>query len=74
LGAVFQQAEVSSRPNELPGELWEADGYRGFVQYFDLSKPIKLTEVSHDEGIGILKTLSESGTPLERGEILPLQG
>ncbi len=35
---------------------------------------MKLTTKYVGLGIGILKTLSESGTLVERGEILPLQG
>lgn len=45
LGRVTRSPSLSPRPDELPGELWGADGHRADIEYFELEQPINLNEL-----------------------------
>ena len=45
LGVVTETPVEAKRPQELPGELWNSDGYLARVAYFELEKPIDLNEI-----------------------------
>lgn len=46
LGRATARPTDSARPDELPGELWGADGHRADIKYFELAEPIGLEELA----------------------------
>lgn len=46
LGRAIAPATNSPRPDELPGDLWGADGHRADIEYFELTRPIGLDELT----------------------------
>ncbi|MEA3510545.1 MAG: EVE domain-containing protein, partial [Actinomycetota bacterium] len=48
IGLVTKSGHAAERPSSLPTEAWQVDGFRANVRYFDLDRPIKLTEIPID--------------------------
>ena len=47
-GVVSEQPVLASRPSELPGDLWEDNGFYAKIVYRDLSSPIPLRDIPVD--------------------------
>jgi len=50
-GVVFEQPVLASRPVELPGDLWEDNGFYATIRYRDLLSPIPLRDIPVDHRI-----------------------
>ena len=45
IGLVTKSGHAAERPSSLPTEVWQNEGFRANVRYFDLADPIQLTEI-----------------------------